>query len=98
MKTLILSLFLFISPVKAETYMFPIQDLTLEIPNFTSPNIDLNSILSGNGINIENPPKAKRDRKAMEKRIESILYDFYPEIEKISFWNGMIIIKTSEQP
>ena len=100
LKSILISLVLFLTPIsyaRAETIIIPIQDLVHEIPNFTSPKIDLNSILNGQGINFENPPKTKRERREMERKLCNILYEFYPEIENIRIWNGNAIIKFVEE-
>lgn len=100
-KSILLSLFLFMLPIssaRAETIIIPIQDLIYEIPNFTSPKIDLNSILNGQAINIENPPKTKRERREIERKLRNIIYEFCPNVENITFWNGQAIIKFSDEP
>ena len=99
--TLILSLGLYLLPIsssRAETIIIPIQDLIHEIPNFAPPKIDLNSILNGQGINIENPPKTKRERREMERKLCNIIYEFCPDVENIRIWNGYAIIKFLDEP
>ena len=99
-KSILLSLFLFMLPIssaRAETIIIPIQDLIHEIPNFASPKIDLNYILNGQGINFEDAQKTKREKREMERKLCNILYEFYPEIENITIWNGNAIIKFMEE-
>lgn len=98
MKTLILILtLLFVSPVKAETFIIPVQDLLYEIPNFAGPEIDLNSILNNGTINITNPPKTKREKKEYEKKLREVIMDLCPNVESIKFWNGNAIINIKEE-
>ena len=95
----ILSIFLFVSPAyaKSETIIVPVQDLLYEIPNFSSPKIDLNSVLSGNSLNITNPPKKLREKREFEKKLRDLIMEMCPNVEKIVFWQGNAIITFSEE-
>lgn len=95
--SIILSFFIFLTPVKAETIIVPVQDLLYEIPNFAGPDIDLNSVLNNGNINISNPPKNKRDRKEYEKKLKEIIMDVCPSVESITFWQGNIIIRIRDE-
>jgi hypothetical protein len=95
--SIILSIFLFVSPVKAETYIIPVQDLLYEIPNFAAPEIDLNSIFNNGTINITNPPKTKREIKEYEKKLKEIIMAVCPNVESVKFWKGNAIIKVNNE-
>ena len=87
----------FVSPVKAETFIIPVQDLLYEIPNFAGPEIDLNSVLNNGTINITNPPKTKREKKEYEKKLREVIMDLCPNVESVKFWNGNAIINIKEE-
>ena len=96
MKTLLLSLILLFSvPAKAETIIIPVQDLLIEIPNFEAPKYGFNAGLNGQ-YTISEIPKAKRDRKAIEKKLIDMVYDIYPDAESVRIWNGTFIIKLNK--
>lgn len=98
MKSLLVSLLLlFATPaVKAETIMIPVQDLLIEIPNFTAPRVDINSVLNGGTLNIENPPKTQREKREMERKLRNLIMDLFPEVENVRFWNGQAIITITQ--
>jgi hypothetical protein len=89
--SLLLSLFLFVSDVNAETIIIPVQDLLYEIPNFESPKYDLNAGLNGQ-YSVREIPKEKRSRKKIEEKIRNIVYDFYPDATSVRIWRGNVIV------
>lgn len=87
-----------VTPVAAqkETIIIPVQDLLIEIPNFTAPRVNINSVLNGGTLNIENPPKTQREKREMERKLRNLIMDLFPEIESVRFWNGQAIITITQ--
>lgn len=84
--------FLISFSVKAETLIIPIQDLLFDVPNFEAPTYGFNAGLNGQ-YTVTEIPKAKRDRKAQEKKLINMVYDIYPDAESVRIWNGVFVIK-----
>ena len=87
----ILSLSFFVSNGNAETIIIPVQDLLYEIPNFESPKYDLNAGLNGQ-YSVSGNIKEKRSQKKIEEKIQTIVYDFYPDATSVRIWRGNVIV------
>lgn len=91
MKSIVLTLLLTAS-ASAETLIFPVQDLLLEVPNFTAPDFSLNSALNGRATP-GNPPRSVRETKReIERKLINLLWDEYPNAKSIRIWRGSLII------
>jgi hypothetical protein len=82
----------FVTPVKAETVIIPIQDLLLEIPNYEAPRMNINSALNGQ-YSITDIKKQKRENKKFQQKLIDMAYEIHPEATSIRIWNGNFIIK-----
>jgi hypothetical protein len=93
MKKLIsLIVLMFTLSVRAETIIIPVSDLIYEIPNYKGPTLNLNSAINGQ-YSIGEIQKTKRDRKAIEKKLIDIAWEYYPDAKSIKLINGNFIIK-----
>ena len=95
MKRIVLALFLALAtPAGATTIVVPVQDLLLEIPQFTgAPKFSLNEALNGSWTP-ETPKRVDRkSKREMERKLINMLWDEYPDAESIRIWNGSVIIR-----
>ena len=93
MKSLIAALLLTAS-ASAETIILPVQDLLIEVPNFTNaPKFELGAALNGNFVP-ETPQRMDRKTKReLEKKLINIMWDEYPDAQSIRIWNGNMIVR-----
>lgn len=91
--TSILLALLISASASAETFIFPVQDLLFEHPNFLPPSFNLGTALEGR-TEIGQPPKMDRKaRKEMERRLIDLLWDQYPDAQSIRIWQGNVLIR-----
>jgi hypothetical protein len=87
----ILSFGLFFStPVKAETIIIPIDDLSFVHTNFNAPDFSLNSALNGR---LKITEKNNKHRGSNRQKIIDLMWDLYPDAKSIRVWRGNVIIK-----
>ena len=92
LKSFIVIIFLmFALPCRADYIIIPIQDLSLEVPNFEAPKLNLGSSLQGQ-YQISDIKKEKRNKKTIEKKLINMMYDEYPDAKNIQIINGVMII------
>ena len=93
MKSIIAAMFITAS-ASAGTIIIPVQDLLIEVPNFTNaPKFNLGAAVNGNFIP-ETPKRMDRKtKKELEKKLMDLMWDEYPDAQSIRIWNGNMIVR-----
>lgn len=93
MKSIIAAMFITAS-ASAGTIIIPVQDLLIEVPNFTNaPKFNLGAAVNGNFIP-ETPKRMDRKtKKELETKLMDLMWDEYPDAQSIRIWNGNMIVR-----
>lgn len=77
---------------KADTYIIPVQDLLIEIPNFDNkPDFSINSAIRGENPIGDLKKDSPRSKKAQENALLEIIREMYPDCD-VRIWRGNLII------
>jgi len=93
MKSIIAAMFISAS-TSAGTIIIPVQDLLIEVPNFTNaPKFNLGEAVNGNFIP-ETPKRMDRKtKKELERKLMDLMWEEYPDAQSIRIWNGNMIVR-----
>ncbi len=90
--------FLLCTIVEAKMIIVPIQDILMEIPNFTNaPSFNLNNgFFGGNPIGNAGA-SGRKTKKEREKELIELLEAMYPEALSIRIYGGNAIIRLPDE-
>ena len=85
-------LFLIPRPSLGQTYIIPVEDLLMSVPNFSNaPNFNLNEGMRGN-LPVGTHTKQPRE-KVSEKELLNLAWNIFPTADNITVWNCKLIVK-----
>ncbi len=85
-------IFLTPRPTLGQTYIIPVDDLLMSVPNFSNaPDFNLNEGMRGN-LPVGNSTKQPR-KKIPEQEIIDLAWTIFPTAENIKIWNCKLIVK-----
>jgi hypothetical protein len=90
--------FLLCAIVEAKMIIVPIQDIMMEIPNFTNaPSFNLNNGLFGGNPIGNVGASGRKTKKEREKELIDLLEAMYPEALSIRIYGGNVIIRLPDE-